>query len=361
MFLTGDEPWPEQIIDADELEVLCHGQHYVEVLERARRGLKQELTPWQCAVAYCFAGRALLFLGRPDEASEHLAEACARFELLSDPWLAAEARDWEAMAQYAMEGAAALPTAEDALARYRLLTPRRPDVEARMVEHLGTVHLARRDYEAAEACYEEALRLAGSLRDLGRLVRIYHGLSRCAWSRGARERALDLARKSLSLASVDQELGPVGPKDVLARVENDLGMMLMHSGQLGQAEDLFRSARQHFAKAGSEAMESHVLLSLGGLRERQGRLDEAVVFVRTALDLARRTAATRALGSAHQQLGELHERLGQPQLADGCFRRALDTFSAPEFRPRRDECQRAYERILAARAGEDSLEEQTGA
>ena len=58
----------------------------------------------------------------------------------------------------------ALGVAEQALDRYRALPRRRLEVESRRLERLGTILVARGDYDAARVHYEEELERAGGVR-----------------------------------------------------------------------------------------------------------------------------------------------------------------------------------------------------
>ncbi len=301
------------------------------------------------AVAHLYAGRALFHLTRPVEAAEHLRRARDLFDASGDPWGAAEAMDWEGSAAYVEERIElALSLTEEALRRYRRLDPRRRDVEARMVEHVGTVQLRRGAAQEALARYQEALQVAGSLHELARLGRIYHGLARCHWQLGDRDRAIDLAQKAVNLGIVEHDLSPLGARQVLPRIENDLGMMLMHCGQLRRAEVLFQSALSRLAESGLERMRSHVLLSLSELLQRLGEQDEAFRLAREALDLAVRRAETLAIASAYQRLGQLHAERDEHDRVDACFGRALEVLAEAGLARKEAECRALYESLRRA-------------
>src|SRR5262245_4937252 len=326
-FLPGPATgYPVSVVDVvnPDLERLCQEHRYTEALQEAVSQVAREATTRLRAIAHLYAGRALVQLARPAEAAEHLGEARELFEAAGDPWGAAEAMDWEGSAAYLEDRVErALSLIEEALRRYRRLDPRRPDVEARMVEHLGSVHLKRGSPRDSLARYEEALEIAGTVHELSRLVRIYHGLATCQRLLGDQSRAIDLAQKAVSLAAVEHELSPAAARITLPRVENDLGMMLMAGGQFDHAERLFRSALSHFAEAGQEQMRSHLLLSIGELRQRQGRLDEALALVQEAIDLAVGRDETLAIAAGYQQLGELRAARDEHHLVDACFLAAL--------------------------------------
>ena len=345
---------------AAELERLCERQRYDEVVELAEQLLAQDTSTYLAAFAHLYVGRGLTHLGRPEEALPHLRQARRVFESEDDPWSVAEAREWEATALYLKEDARAVAVGEDALERYRALEPRRPEVEARMVEHLATFLVRQRDYVRAEHCYRQALEIAGPVLDLTRLGRVYHGLGRCCYNLGQVPRAIELISRAVALYAVENDLRPAPARIDLPRVENDLGVILLREGQGERAEELFCSALRHLEEAGAERLRSHVLLSLAEVRQGQGRLDEAFELIGCSLELALRLHELRAVALANCQLGELHELRHEHELADQRFRQALAILEGPGLAGARAECEAAYQRVLDARADAAPLERSAG-
>jgi tetratricopeptide (TPR) repeat protein len=333
-----------------ELERLCERQRYGEVVELARELLTDDVPPDLEAYAHLYLGRALTSLSEPHRGLVHLRRARRLFEAENDPWSAAEAREWEAGALHLKEDPRALAVCEDALRRYRLLEPRRPEVEARMLEHLATTLVRKRDFVRALRCYEEALHVSGRVLDLARLGRIYHGMGRCHGSLGDPRRAIDMVSRSVALHAVENDLRPTAARSDLPRVENDLGMMMMMDGQLDRAAELFESALAHLDEAGIERQRSYTVLSMAELRQHQGRLHEALELVGQAIELAERLEERLALATAHQQLGELHELRHEHELADQGFERALAILDEAGEDTRRAQCAATYHRMLEERA-----------
>ena len=345
---------------AAELERLCERQRYHEVVELATHLLAHDTSTYLTAFAHLYVGRGLAHLGQPDEALPHLRRARQLFDAEDDPWSAAEAREWEAAALYLKEDPRSVSVGEDALERYRALEPRRPEVEARMVEHLATFLVQRSDYVRAEQCYQQALKVAGPVLDLVRLGRVYHGLGRCCYSLGNTRRGIDLVSRAVALYAVENDLRPAPARVDLPRVENDLGMMLLATGQLERAEEFFESADRHLLEAGAERMRSYVLLSLADVRQGQDRLEEAVDLIEQALELAERFGEQAALAAANRQLGQVHALRHEHDLADERFQLALTILDEAGMTGRRDECLAAYQRVLDARADAAPLERSAG-
>jgi tetratricopeptide (TPR) repeat protein len=343
-----------------ELEDLCQRHEYLSVLERGQEALDRGESPRLLAFASHFMGQALYRLARPDEALQHLCQARRLFDSLGNPWFAAESLDWEAMALNRKEDPDALPAAEEALRRYRLLEPRRPSTEARMLEHIGTIFYGRREHQAALVRYDEALRVGGAVSDLARVGRIYHGQGMCFEGLGDLRKARELLLKAVALHEVEHRMSPVPARNLLPRAENDLALVLMKQGDMDRADQLFRSALGHFAEAGTERAQSHVLLSLGELRQRQGRINEAVHFVQQAIELAERFDETLALAAGYEQLARLNAARGDDHLAEAGFQRALRLLESAGLEERRRACASAYARVRAERNGGPAEAERLG-
>lgn len=333
--------------DVRELETLIQGHHYDRVLERGQEILKRTEADPAVALVHYYLGHALCQLGRPQLALQRLRLARELFESMGSEELVAETMDLEARALHNAEQPEALRVAEEALQRYRALDHRRPEIESRLVERIATILAGRGDFAAARVRYDEALEVAGGVRDLASVARIYHGLGYCYLRVGDLGRAVDLVLKSETLYEAEQRINDAPPNLDLPVVENDLGMLLMEQGDLDRAEQRFQSALQRFASLGVERWRSHVLLSLGELRHRQRRYDEGLEFVEEAVGLAQRLNETRALAAAYKQLGELRAAQGNLDRAISDFRRALAILEEAGLEERRAECMRAYERVLA--------------
>jgi tetratricopeptide (TPR) repeat protein len=153
----------------------------------------------------------------------------------------------------------------------------------------------------------------------------------------------------VTLYEAEQRIAPRPMRMAMPMVENDLGLVVMQQGDMERAEQLFRAALDHYAEAGIERLRSHALLSLGELRQRQGRFDEALAFVAQGIESAQALDETFVLVDGHCQLGELHADRGDHELAGASFQRALAICHEAGLHERAKECMRSYERVLADR------------
>jgi tetratricopeptide (TPR) repeat protein len=332
-----------------DLERLTQAQDHAAVRDQARRLIALGGSPERTAFAHHYAGGALYALASPREALVHLREAQDRFESLRNHWWMAESMDWEAIALNMLEDPKALRVGRRALRAYRALEPRRAETEARILEHLGTICYGRRDYERARDYYEEALGVEGGVRELTRIARVYHGMAMCHHGLRDLRTARELLFKALTLYEAEQRIAPAPMRMDRPRAEADLGLVLMGQDDLDRAEEFLQAALQHYAAAGIDRLQSHTLLTLGELRHRQDRLDEALDFVVRAIDCASSHDEMLTVTAGYQQLGELYAARGDHDLADSSFQRALGMLQEAGMEERVQEVMRAYERVLADR------------
>jgi len=311
-----------------ELARLCRDHQYQQVLVKGDEILAWSRAPDMIATVHRFIGEALCRMDRPREALEHLLPARELFEALDDQDRIAETMELEALALHIGENPRALDVAEEALRRYRAGDRRHPEVESRLLQRVATILTARHEFVQARAFYDEALHVAGGMRDLGRLARLYHGLAACHHGVGDVRIAAELLAKAHTLYEAEERLAGSSVGSDLARVENDLGHQLLRQGDLARAEELLLSSLERYRQGGLERRLSRTLLTVGELRQRQGRLDEAMVVVEQARDLAERLDETHALAVSHRQLGELFAARGRRAEAAASFDRSMAIFGA---------------------------------
>jgi tetratricopeptide (TPR) repeat protein len=326
-----------------DLQALCLQQQFDRCVRLGIPMLSEPLPPRLEAHVRHYVGQALVRSGRPEEGLEHLRQAQAILENEPDPWLAVECADWEASALYLMEDHRALSVAEKALKLCRATEPRVPGTEARILEHIATIHVRNHSFDRAISLYEEALRAAGTMRDLPRLGRTYHGLSIAYQERGDLGLAIEYTYKALALYALEQD------KALLARGENELGLLLMRQGHMARAEGAFHTALAHFEEAGIERAKSHVLLSLSELQLKTGRYEDGVATAKRAIVLAEQLDEKLALAAGHELLAQLYERRGRRQAADRHFGLALRLLKKESLPERLAECHASYAAMLEER------------
>lgn len=340
--IRSDIPAPTDS-KVEELQALCLQQQFDKAVTLGLQVLERKLPGAVEARVQHYVGQALTRLTRPDEALEHLHRAQILLEAEPDPWLAVECADWEACALYLKEDRRALSVAEGALRLCRTTDPRLPGTEARILEHIATIHVKNHTYDRAIAYYEEALHTAGAVRDLPRLGRTYHGLGIAYQERGDLGRAVEFTHKALALYALEDD------KSLLARGENELGLLLMRQGQMERAEEVFRTALAHLEEAATERAKSHVLISLGELQLKTGRLDAGVTTAKEAIALAKRLDEPLALADGHHLLAQLYARSGRKQAADKEFGLAIRIFQREGSHDRLAESHASYAEMLDAR------------
>ena len=266
-------------------------QRWRELEQLATRVLADlNVTPRTQAVAHYYLGRACLDQA-PDEALSHLRHARGHLARFGEPWLAAEARDWEGAALYLLQDEAALDVGLDALARYRRLAERDPGVEARMLEHIGTYQLWRQEVPDALTSYRQAIDIAGAVLNLGRLANIYHGLASGCLRVGQSEQAREFFERAVHLCRTQHDVrGAVTPN--LARLESDFGDFLVRMGRWEYAEEMITAALDHFAAVEVEVGRACAMLTMGDLKHRRGQIADAVRWTAEAIEIAERLGET---------------------------------------------------------------------
>ena len=346
LLATVDTQGPFDQDTIAELEDLRRRQHE-QALARGREILDWARSSELIASAHRAVGEALCHLDRPQEALGHLLQARELFEAMDgDHGQAAETMELEALALQIAEDPQALTIAREALRRCRSVKERLPEVESRILQRLGTILAARREFRAALAHYQKALEVAGGVRDLVRLARLYHGLAICHTGDGDVRLAVELLFKAHTLYEAEERLALASTGSDLARVENDIGDLLMRQGDLSRAEGLLMSSLSRYEQAGLERRLSPMLLTLAELRQRQGRLGESVQIIRRAIDLAHRLEETQALAVGYRHLGEVQVAMSEREAAAASFDRALAILRSAGLDRRYADCVAARDRAL---------------
>jgi tetratricopeptide (TPR) repeat protein/DNA-binding XRE family transcriptional regulator len=319
--------------DLGELDRLTLMRDFQGVIDMGLTVLDKERGDEDTALVRFYLGQAYCRLVRPTDALKHLPMAREAFERVGDEWMAVDALDWEASARGLMEDPRAILLAGEALERCRRLNPKPPQTEARILGHIANMHVVAHAWAQAVGYYEAAVEAAGAMKDLLQLAKMHHGLGTAYQRMQQPTKARQQFDRALALYSIESDLSAV------YRLENDLGDLLLHQGQLDAAEQHLRSAL-----AGSTAIQmdrrgrGYILANLGEVSLRRGDLDQARQQLVEALDAGTVIGEQVVVANAHTLLGQLESRQGHLKLAGQHFDSAIRILEALEMPDRLRDC-----------------------
>lgn len=193
-------------------------------------------------------------------------------------------------------------------ARELLETADAPAALARINNALGVAHNFVPDLVRARHYYERALELAREAGDaalettaLGNLALVVAELDGPEAGLARHRQALELAEQREDHAVAAYQLGNICSR-------------LVEVGRLDAAESTCTDALDRVASLGHPRILAGTRMSMGDLRQAQGRLDEALSEYEQALELARGRVAS-VEEPVLLKLAELHETLGEPATA----------------------------------------------
>lgn len=345
-FLNPDSPsaLTERQMRLRELERLTAVRDFEAAVDLGVYLLEQG-TAEDAAFIRFYLGQAYCRLVRPAEALPHLTFARQEFESNADEWMAVEALDWESSALGLLDNPEALPLANKALERCRRLDPRAPQIEARILGHIAGMFIVSQSWTRAIRYYEAAAEAASAVKDLLQLAKMHHGLGLAFRQMHQPATAREHYDKALALYSLESDLSAV------YRVENDLGHLLLHEGQL-------ESAERHFLKAleGSAELSIHrrgrgfILASLGEVMLRRGQLAEANEYLLQSMDAGEATGERIVLAEARVLLAQVDERIGNTSQASAHMEVAIQIFEELRMPDRLRDAHMEYAELLEARA-----------
>jgi tetratricopeptide (TPR) repeat protein len=324
-----------------ELERLTLVRDFPAVVKLGVALLPKKWSRDDAALVHFYLGQAYCRMVQPQEALMHLPIAREHFEHQDDEWSAVDALDWEASALGLLEDPKAVTVANEALERCRRLNPRPPQLEARILGHIAGMFYAAKSWPLAISHYEAAAEAASAVKDLLQMAKMNHGLGGAYQQLHQPAKARQHLDKALALYSIESDLSAV------YRVENDLGWLLLHEGQVDSAE-------QHFLKAFAGAEElsidrrgrGYVLVNLADVNLRKGRLDEARRYLNEAAQSAEASGERVCLAEAHVIEGKLEERLKKTQVADQHFAAAIEILGKVDMPNRLRDCHMEYAQVL---------------
>lgn len=296
------------------------------------------------ASASLWLGAALVATSQPTLALPHLSKARTLSERLGDLWLRVEALDWEACALHLKEDPSALAAAERALLECRSLDPVPPLTLSRILGHIGAIHVARREWSQGLKAYEAALEAAGTQRDLRQAALMNHNLAIAYQRLGMSMQAMAAAQRALALYSLDAD------KPALARLENDLGDILLKQGRLDLAEEHLRNALASFAEQGIEARgRNYCLLGLAEIAVARNDPQEARTLLDEAAREGRRLGEAIVVACVHQLMGRAALQQGNEIESDAEYQAALQSLEDLQHLERLADCHLEYADVLTRR------------
>jgi tetratricopeptide (TPR) repeat protein len=338
----------ESVTEPTDLEQLALTNDGVGLHEAAQKKLDSASSSRDRAFAHFYLGRAQLQLSQPQASLENFRAARTLFEELRDPWMAVECMDGEAGALRFLERPDALAVAREALRRCQQLKPRPAATEVRILGHIGAIHVFRHEWTQAIESYERAVEAAGTVRDLGRVARMYQDLSLAYQEIGDLNQAAAYSHKAVALYEMERN------RQAVAFAENDLALVLIKQGQLDAADRHLRGSLAVFDELGLKRLRSHVLLSFSDLETARGAFEEAEAYARSAADLASEMGEEMTAAFAHQVLGKLAARRADHDGADREFAVALSALSQLGAAERLLECHASYAGVLEVRGDHEA-------
>jgi tetratricopeptide (TPR) repeat protein/DNA-binding XRE family transcriptional regulator len=305
--------------------------------------LGQSFDPDSTARIKFHMAMAYLRLAQPVVARRFASAARNHFEHTGDLLMIAECLGSEATAAYVTEDPGAINLAEAALATCRSLSPLPRPTESRLLMILANVHFVNQDWQAAIDTYQQAISAGDTVHDLRRLSFLYSGLSSAYQELGQYDQAGRFAQRALNIhQTLSDQLS-------LARSENNLGILLLHGGDLSAARPHIERAISLFEEAGVEANKANFLLSLSELALARHDLSEAERLARQALELAQRLSEIATVAEAHFWLAKVAEARGDDRALDAEFTRAFEALGQEPGRGRAARYHAMYAEILEAR------------
>jgi tetratricopeptide (TPR) repeat protein len=237
----------------------------------------------------------------------------------------------------------ALSLGERALEECRRLKPQEPELEADILTSLGGFHVAHREWHKALARYRRAEQVATRLLSLRRKGLLYQGLKIVLQETGQTEEAADYAHKTVAVFKQLQDTAALG------RAENNLGVLLMRTGNLGGADRWLRAGIKHLTQVRAERDGlAWAYGSLADLQIRKGEFGLAEQYLKIGLPMARRINDTRAVPQLHRTYGDLHTASGRWPEAEAEYEEAVTLFEELGLSGPAGECRELQ--VRAARA-----------
>jgi len=207
-------------------------------------------------------------------------------------------------------------------------------------------------YPQAVEYYSQAVDVAGELKDLSRVGKMYNDLSIAYEHLGDLSRSRVFAQKAITIHELLHDRLSV------ARAENNLGLVLFRQGQIDQAREHLNRSLGICDEMGVEVGKSHVLLSLAEIDLVDHDPDGAVRRIHEALALSEKNNQHGSIAQAHQDLGRVAEMSGGHAEADRQFAAAIGILERAGLSDRVVSCRAAYAQVLERRGDTQGALEQ---
>ncbi|MEO8745526.1 MAG: tetratricopeptide repeat protein [Candidatus Dormiibacterota bacterium] len=309
---------PRSTAGTAELERLVASGDLNAALAAGQALLAQERDQDLVARVKHLTATAHLRLAQPVQGRRLAASARAYFEQVGDMLMVAECLGSEASGAYLMQDPTAMALAEGALATLRSLNPIPQMTEARLLAILGSVHATNRNWAAAIDHYEQAIASGDVVQDLRRLSLLYSGLSLAYQETGQLDQAGHYAQRALTIHET------LNDRLSLARSENNLGLMLLRTGDLAAGRPHLERSLRLFEECGVEANRAGVLTSFSELALARSDLEEATRFATEALELATRLSENLEVADAHLWLARIAAARSDHDAVDHQFAAAFE-------------------------------------
>ena len=333
---------PEPVASAADVERLLAMGNNEGAVATGEAVLRRAHDPDLEAHVNFLVSTAQLRLARPIPGRRLAVAARERFERTGDLAMAAECLGNEASAAYMMDDPSAVAIVKGALSMVRAMQPVPRQLEFRLLAILGHAHVAAREWSDAIEAYDRAVGAADVVQDLHKLSLLYSGLSGAYFELGKVAQAGQFARRALTIHET------LNDRLSLARSENNLGLLLLRSGDTIAALPHLERSLLLFDEVGVETGKAHVLLSLGELALTRNELGRAEDFARAALALAERLGEMATAGEAHMRLADVAEARGDEATVDAEFGLAFAAL-AEHKGAQLSRCHALYAEVLEAR------------
>lgn len=190
-----------------------------------------------------------------------------------------------------------------------------PLSQSRVLTNIGIVQAAMGNYTSALDFYERSLEIKEREGDIRGIANVLNNMAEVHRELGRLDIALDLHQRSLTLK---RRLG----YDVGAITSYmQIGMIQSAKGEDEPALMSFQEALRLIEKTGNRANQPQLLVHMGVVDRRMGRLDSAVETLLGAFDMAKEIEAKEAVRDASLELARTYELLGDHRAALDSFKR----------------------------------------